>query len=160
MLLVVVALVVIRPWEEGGGTDTLPAKLGVRIVRAVDGDTLEVAFGGRREDVRLIGVDTPGDRQAGDAGAVLRPARLGLHPPRRRRPLGRGSSSASSAATSTAGCSPTPGSAPRFFNAMLLRRGLARTLTIPPNDRFAPVFHRIEMAAARAGRGLWDACPP
>ena len=28
----------------------------------------------------------------------------------------------------------------RFVNAMLVGRGLARTLTIPPNDRFAPLF--------------------
>jgi micrococcal nuclease len=46
----------------------------------------------------------------------------------------------------------------RLFNAVLVRRGLARTLTIPPNDRFAPRFERLELAAARAGRGLWGAC--
>ena len=28
----------------------------------------------------------------------------------------------------------------RFVNAELVRRGLARTLTIPPNDRFAGRF--------------------
>jgi micrococcal nuclease len=46
----------------------------------------------------------------------------------------------------------------RFVNAELLRRGLARTLTIPPNDRFATRFDRLQTAAARAGRGLWGAC--
>jgi micrococcal nuclease len=46
----------------------------------------------------------------------------------------------------------------RFVNAALVRRGLARTLTIPPNDRYAPFLHRLEVAAARAGRGLWTAC--
>jgi len=43
---------------------------------------------------------------------------------------------------------------------MLVGRGLARTLTIPPNDRFAPLFRRLELHAARGGRGLWNACPP
>ena len=47
----------------------------------------------------------------------------------------------------------------RFVNASLVKRGLARTLTIPPNDRFAPLFHRLELRAARAGRGLWGVCP-
>ena len=47
----------------------------------------------------------------------------------------------------------------RFVNASLVRRGLARSLTIPPNDRFAPLFRRLELGAARAGRGLWGACP-
>jgi micrococcal nuclease len=46
----------------------------------------------------------------------------------------------------------------RFVNALLIRRGLARTLTIPPNDRFAPLLHGLELRAARAGRGLWGAC--
>lgn len=31
----------------------------VRVLRAVDGDTLEVVIDGRKEKVRLIGVDTP-----------------------------------------------------------------------------------------------------
>jgi micrococcal nuclease len=48
----------------------------------------------------------------------------------------------------------------RLVNAMLVRRGLARTLTIPPNDRLAPLFDRLELEAARAGRGLWAACRP
>ena len=48
----------------------------------------------------------------------------------------------------------------RFVDAMLVRRGLARSLTIPPNDRFAPLFARLERRAALAGRGLWGACPP
>lgn len=47
---------------------------------------------------------------------------------------------------------------PLLINAELLRRGLARTLEIPPNTRFASRFHRLEMAAAQAGRGLWGMC--
>jgi micrococcal nuclease len=46
----------------------------------------------------------------------------------------------------------------RFVNAELLRRGLARTLEIPPNTRFAERFQRLQAAAARAGRGLWGVC--
>jgi len=49
---------------------------------------------------------------------------------------------------------------PRFVNAALIRGGYAETLTIPPNDRFAPLLRRLELRAARAGRGLWGACPP
>jgi micrococcal nuclease len=48
----------------------------------------------------------------------------------------------------------------RSVNAELLRRGLARTLAITPNTRFASGFARIESGAARAGRGLWGGCPP
>jgi micrococcal nuclease len=45
-----------------------------------------------------------------------------------------------------------------FVNAELVRRGYARTLTIPPNDRFAARFDRLEQAASDAGRGLWGRC--
>ena len=48
----------------------------------------------------------------------------------------------------------------RFVNAELVRRGLARTLAIPPNTLHSALFERLELAAARAGRGLWDACEP
>jgi micrococcal nuclease len=47
---------------------------------------------------------------------------------------------------------------PRFLEEVLLRRGLARTLTFHPNDRFAQRFEELEQKAARAGKGLWNAC--
>lgn len=43
-------------------------------------------------------------------------------------------------------------------NAELLRRGLARTLAIAPNDAEAARYARLEAAAGRAGVGLWGAC--
>jgi micrococcal nuclease len=46
----------------------------------------------------------------------------------------------------------------RFLEVELLRRGLARTLTFHPNDRFAPRFEKLERIAAKRGKGLWNAC--
>ena len=46
----------------------------------------------------------------------------------------------------------------RFVNAALVRGGYARTLTVPPNVRFAERFARLARQARRAGRGLWSAC--
>ena len=51
------------------------------------------------------------------------------------------------------------GRQPLFVNAELVRRGLARTLTIPPNDSFASLFARLAARAGAAGRGLWGRCP-
>ena len=51
------------------------------------------------------------------------------------------------------------GGRPLFVNAELARRGLARTLTIPPNDSFAPLFARLAGRAGVRGRGLWGRCP-
>jgi micrococcal nuclease len=43
-----------------------------------------------------------------------------------------------------------------FFNAFLAKEGYAVTLTIPPNDRFAGLFHHLASAARAAERGLWS----
>jgi Micrococcal nuclease (thermonuclease) homologs len=160
VLLVALAAVVLRPWEGGLGRDGGgPAAATAYVTRAVDGDTIEVRIGGEGEDVRYIGVDTPetvkpdtpvqcfGPRASTFDHRLVehRTVRLVFGVERRDIYgrllayvyLGR-----------------------RFVNATLVRRGLARSLTIPPNDRFAPLFRRLELRAARAGRGLWGACRP
>lgn len=156
-LLLVAALLILRPWEGGGGRGEGPASAGASVIRAVDGDTIEARIGGRTEDVRYIGVDTPetvkpgtpvqcfGPRASSFNHGLVEGRRVRLVFGVERRDvygrllayvyLGR-----------------------RFVNAMLVRRGLARSLTIPPNDRFAPLFRRLELRAARAGRGLWGKC--
>ena len=62
-LLLIAAAILLRPWEGLAGREAAPGgaeRLTGRVVRAVDGDTLEVAVdGGPVETVRLIGVDTP-----------------------------------------------------------------------------------------------------
>jgi micrococcal nuclease len=157
-LLLIAALLILRPWEGGGGDDG-PASARAFVARVVDGDTIEARIGGRLEDVRYIGVDTPetvkpdtpvqcfGPRASSFNHGLVERRRVRLVFGVERRDvygrllayvyLGR-----------------------HFVNAMLVRRGLARSLTIPPNDRFAPLFRGLELRAARAGRGLWGACPP
>ena len=158
MLVVAVALVVMRPWEAGPGGATGPAGAVAYVSRVVDGDTIEVRIDGRTEDVRYIGVDTPetvkpdtpvqcfGHRASDFDHRLVEHRRVRLVFGVERRDIyGR------LLAYVHLG--------PRFVNAILVRRGLARSLTIPPNDRYAPLFHRLELGAARAGRGLWGACP-
>lgn len=130
-----------------------------QVTRVVDGDTIEVLMAGTTYKVRYIGVDTPetvkpdtpvqcfGPRASTFDHRLVehRTVRLVFGVERRDIYgrllayvyLGR-----------------------RFVNATLVRRGLARSLTIPPNDRFAPLFRRLELRAARAGLGLWGACRP
>ena len=156
--LVLAAALILRPWEGGllPGPEEPPSAVAP-VVRVVDGDTIEVLLDGRREDVRYIGVDTPETvkpetpvqcfgRRASDFNHALvehRRVRLAFGV-ERRDVYGR------LLAYVYLG--------DRFVNASLLRMGLARTLTIPPNDRFAGRFKWLEMRAARAGRGLWGAC--
>jgi len=172
VLLAVVALLVLRPWE-GGKLERDGERAAVGVVsRVVDGDTVEVRIGGGVEDVRLIGVDTPetvkpdtpvqcfGPQASHFTKRRLTGRRVRLvFGVERRDVYGRLLAYVYLADRTLS--LPQQGQSPqrlRFFNAILLRRGLARTLTIPPNDRFAPRFERLALAAARAGRGLWSAC--
>jgi micrococcal nuclease len=156
-LLVLIALVLGRPWEHVRLGDPPPRSATAYVERAVDGDTIEVQLEGHREDVRYIGVDTPETVKPDTPVQCFGPqahrsnARLVTHQrvrlvfgEERRDVYGR------LLAYVYLGH--------RFVNAELARRGLARTLTIPPNDRFARRFKRLQTAAARAGRGLWGAC--
>ena len=156
ILLTAAALLVLRPWEGLRGAEE-PRQARAYVVRAVDGDTLEVAFAGRRERVRLIGVDTPetvkpgtpvqcfGPRASHFAHRRLDRRRVRLvFGVERRDVYGR-----LLAYVYLGG---------RLVNAELVRRGLARTLAIAPNTRLASRFERLQRAAARAGRGLWGSC--
>ena len=157
VLLLLGAALILRPWERP--PDTGPAAARAYVVRAVDGDTIEVRLGGRHEDVRYIGVDTPetvepgtpvqcfGHRASDFNRRLVTHRRLRLvFDVERRDAYGR------LLAYAYIGH--------RFVNAELVRRGFARTLAIPPNTLHSALFGRLEIAAARAGRGLWGACPP
>lgn len=156
VLLVLAALVLLRPWEELGREEA-PVSAWAYVSRVVDGDTVEVQLDGEEEDVRYIGVDTPetvkpdtpvqcfGPQASSFNHGLVEQRRVRLvFGAERRDVYGR------LLAYVYLG--------DRFVNAELVRRGLARTLTIPPNDRFADRLKRLEIAAARAGRGLWGAC--
>lgn len=157
MLLLAVAVVLARPWEQVHLGGEPPRSATAYVLRAVDGDTIEVLLEGKREDVRYIGIDTPETVKPDTPVQCFGPqahrfnARLVTHERvrlvfgvERRDVYGR-----LLAYVYRGG---------RFVNAELARRGLARTLTIPPNDRFAKRFKWLQNAAARRGRGLWGAC--
>jgi micrococcal nuclease len=44
----------------------------------------------------------------------------------------------------------------RFFNLMLVQRGYAQVLTIPPNVDYADRFRKAQRRAREAERGLWS----
>lgn len=178
LLLVAAAVVLLRPWEIGpGDRDDAqpPAVTRGTVVRAVDGDTLEVRLDGGdgTEDVRLIGVDTPetvkpdapvqcfGPQASAFQHRVAEGRRvrlvIGAEP---RDVYGRLLAYAYLLPATPVSDNPKrPAQRERFLNAELLRRGLARTLAIAPNIRFAERFESLQRAAARVGRGLWGRCP-
>jgi len=167
LLIVLAALVLLRPWETLADLwrDEPPARATVLVTRVVDGDTVEVELDGREEDVRYIGVDTPetvkpdtpvqcfGPQASAFNHHLVEGKRVRLvFGAERRDVYGRLLAYVYLPAA-------RPGGHPLFVNAELVRRGLARTLTIPPNDSFADLFARLAARAGAAGRGLWGHCP-
>ena len=129
------------------------------VVRVVDGDTIAVRLRGRAERVRYIGVDTPESVKPGTPvqcfahAAAAENARLVAG---ERVRLVRDVEARDRFGRLLAYVYRVRDG--RFVNAELARRGYARTLTIPPNVRFADRLARLARAARAAGRGLWTAC--
>jgi micrococcal nuclease len=127
-------------------------RIAARVTKHTDGDTLWLSGIGK---VRLIGVDTPevyGDdecygREASDFVERLVPLgaavsyRLGID---ERDRYGR----------ALAYLYLDDG---RLLNLLLVQRGYAQALTIPPNVELAQRFRRAARRARAAGRGLWGA---
>lgn len=149
-LLLVPSIPAVRRVLDGADTGT--------VVRTIDGDTIEVRLGRRLQRVRLLGVDTPetkapdrpvgcfGPEAAAFTAAVLTGARVRLEDDVERTDrYGR-----RLAYVHVDG---------RRFNDVLLRRGYARLLVIPPNGTHARALLAEELEARRERRGLWGACP-
>jgi micrococcal nuclease len=129
------------------------------VSRVVDGDTVVARTGGRVERVRYIGVDTPEDvkpgtpvqcyseRAAAENRRLVERRRVTLRfDAERRDRYGR----------LLAYVYRRPDG--DFVNAELVRRGYARTLTIPPNEAHAAPLGRLAADARRRHLGLWGAC--
>jgi micrococcal nuclease len=128
----------------GGG------RVGAEVTKHTDGDTLWLSGIGK---VRLIGIDTPEVYGSGECfgrrastfvertaplGATVR-YRLGVD---ERDRYGRALAYVWLADG-------------RFLNRLLVARGYAQPLTVPPNVEFEDVFVRASHGAREAGRGLW-----
>ena len=177
-LLLIAAAILLRPWDwdtarrllPGAGAASVPGasqRLTGRVVRAVDGDTLEVALDdGATETVRVIGVDTPETVKPDTPVQCFGPraSRFEHHTVEGRRVrlvTGVEPRDYYGRLLAYVWVEPRPGDVhrrERFLETELLRRGLARTLTFHPNDRYAPRFEELERNAARTGKGLWNAC--
>jgi micrococcal nuclease len=125
-------------------------RVPARVTRHTDGDTLWLSGIGK---VRLIGIDTP--EVFGRAECYGRRASAFV---RRLLPIGSrvsytlGVERRDRYGRALAYLYTTEG---RFVNLVLVRRGYAQPLTVPPNDRFAARFVRAARGARARGVGLW-----
>ena len=130
------------------------------VIRAVDGDTIRVQIGGTKENVRLIGIDTPETHRPGTPIQCFGPEAsrftAALLPPgtpvliegdveardRYGRLLGYVSRSADGL----------------FVNLALVEFGFAHAYTYPPNVTHTDALVEAAERARDANRGLWGGC--
>jgi micrococcal nuclease len=162
--IAVLALAAVTGCGSGGGDEELGHAVSARVVRVIDGDTIEVTIDGAEEDVRYIGVDTPETVKPGSPVQCYGPqasaanhrlvegrtVRL-VFDAERRDVYDRLLAYVYAEDRGQAGKA-------RFVNAALVRQGYAHTLEIAPNTGHAPQLRRLQAQAGRAGRGLWGAC--
>lgn len=140
-------------------TQPAPAAETVPVVGVADGDTITVEIGGKKETVRLIGVDTPET----------------VHPSKPVEPYGPEASAYTKRRLS--------GQQVRLefdveerdhygrllayvwlgdelFNATMVKDGYAQVLTVPPNVKYADRFVALQREARENDRGLWGLTVP
>jgi micrococcal nuclease len=141
---------------------TTPSLLGpnATMLRVVDGDTIDVTIAGRRERVRLIGIDTPETKKPntpvqcyGPEATSFTKSLLAEGAPLHleRDVVARDDFGRMLAYVYLAG----DGS---FVNMEIIRKGFARPLTIPPNAAHADQFVEAARVAEADNIGLWAAC--
>jgi micrococcal nuclease len=149
--------------KNGDGSAEPSGPVSAHVTHVVDGDTIDVSIDGDDDTVRYIGIDTPETVKPGTPVQCGGPR---AHEVNERLVDGRTVTLRFDAERRDVYGRllayvylPRPGRRPLFVNAELARRGLARTLTIPPNDSFAALFDRLATRAGVRGLGLWGSCP-
>lgn len=143
----------------GGGDDAVVANAVV--VQIADGDTIDVTVDGRRERVRLIGIDTPETKkpdtpiqcygpEATAYTTALVPVGTAVRLERDVEPRDPFSRLLAYVYRADDGL---------FVNRALADGGFAAALSIAPNTAHADELADAVAAARRAGLGLWGACP-
>ncbi len=143
---------------------TLPASdvlaPNATVDRVVDGDTIIVLINGRRERVRLIGIDTPEsvdkNRPVQCYGHEASAYTESLLPPGTPVSLVRDVEARDQYDRLLAYVVRTADQL--FVNLDLIENGYAGPLTYPPNDHYARLFESSADTAASAGIGLWGTC--
>jgi micrococcal nuclease len=135
-----------------GGEERSSAPSTVEVVRVIDGDSVRVSVNGRRDEVRLIGIDAPemGQRPWGRrAKEHLEDLLFGSsenpsieYDVERRDKYGR----------LLAYVRTGDG---RFVNEEMLRDGFAVLFTVPPNVRYMKEFRAAQESARDRGLGIW-----
>ena len=136
-----------------------------KVVRTIDGDTIEVELNGMKEKVRLIGVDTPethhptkpvqpyGPEAENYTRSQLEDKTVWLEKDvQERDKYGRVLAYVWVSQPSKVSDSEIRA---KMFNAKLLLDGYGQLLTIPPDVKYVDYFKNYQKEARQASKGLW-----
>lgn len=162
MVLVVVSMATAclpEGWPDGTSSGP-PVEVGV-VEDVVDGDTVSLEIAGRREDVRLLGIDTPETVHPTKPVECFGPeasARLKeLVPPGSRVRLERDVEARDQYGRLLAHLYRVGDSL--HVNRALVEGGFADVLVIEPNHAYATELRDARDRARDQGTGRWSACP-
>ncbi|MEY2430279.1 MAG: micrococcal nuclease [Acidimicrobiaceae bacterium] len=130
------------------------------VVRVIDGDTIVVRIGGRDENIRLLGIDTPETHkpdtpvecygpEASDRMAALLPAGTAIRLVRDVEARDRFGRLLAYVYRDSDGL---------FIDLTMVSEGYAGTLSIKPNFAHRGELEAAATAAQAARRGLWQVC--
>lgn len=141
--------------ERAAWPDAPKDAVSVKVQRVSDGDTFVATVKGRRERIRVIGVDTPES----------------VSPNQPDEPYGEEASDFAKHFLDGETVRLAGDAEPRdrygrmlayvwledgtFWNALLVAEGYAQQLTVPPNVTYERLFRRLVGEARREDRGLW-----
>lgn len=132
-----------------------PAQAQYKVLRVIDGDTIEIEMAGKAEKVRLIGVNTPESVHPDESKNV---------------PFGKVASDFTKAALEGKNVVLEYDVTPRdkygrilayvwvdgkMFNKTLLENGMAEVKTYPPDVKYVDDFTRLQETARSAKAGMW-----
>ena len=126
----------------------------VKVERIVDGDTLEVTMKGKKEKVRLIGVDTPETKKPntpvmfyGKEASAYTKKRLEKETVELEFDVDKKDQYDRLLAYVWIG--------DELFNRTLVQEGYARIATYPPNVKYVDAFKKDQETARNKKKGLW-----
>ena len=161
-LLLAVAVAACTSGTASLTADTAPGAVqaNATVVALTDGDTISVRVDGKREKVRLIGIDTPETKKPDTPVQCFGPEAsaytASLVPVGTRVRLERDAEARDKYGRLLAYVYRANDGL--FVNIDIIRHGFARQLSIAPNTTHEPDFTGAVRAAQRERIGLWAAC--
>lgn len=144
------------PPPDGTASPGIGGTVEASVTRTIDGDTIEVTIGSRKETVRMILVDTPEIRKPGlqepqpfgpEAAAFTRKLLTGKKVRLERDISVKDTYGRSLYYVWLDG---------KLVNRLLLEEGLARVAVFPPDVKYVEDFRSAAAEAQAGGKGIWS----